>query len=64
MKLPMYTNSQSLSMAATRTFFSSTLMKISVLPVNSSAPIRITMPRPNANINPEIARMVLLLSRP
>ena len=61
---PMYTNSQSLSMAATRTFFSSTLMKISVLPVNSSAPIRITMPRPNANINPEIARMVLLLSRP
>ena len=30
----------------------------------SSAPIRITMPRPNANINPEIARMVLLLSRP
>ena len=64
MKLPMYTNSQSFSMAVTRTFFSSTLMKISVLPVNSSAPIRITMPRPKANSSPEMARMVLLLSRP
>ena len=64
MKLPMYTNSQSFSMAATRTFFSSTLMKISVLPVNSSAPVRITMPRPKANSSPEMARMVLLLSRP
>ena len=64
MKLPMYTNSQSFSMAVTRTFFSSTLMKISVLPVNSSAPMRITMPRPKANSRPETARITLLLSSP
>ena len=63
MKLPMYTNTQLRSIPLSLAFRSSTLMEMRVFPVNSSAPERITMPRPKANSRPEIMRTVLLLSR-
>lgn len=62
-KLPTYTKHQLRSIPATVAFLSSTLMEMRVLPVNSSAPVTITMPNPKANSKPETMRMVELLSR-
>ena len=49
----MYTSPQFRSIAPSVTRLSRRLMTISVLPVNSSAPVRITMPSPKANRVPE-----------
>ena len=60
MKLPMYTMIQFRSIPAIVAFLSSTEIRIRVLPVNNSAPVRITVPRPKAKRMPEIIRTVEL----
>ena len=59
-KLPRYTTTQFRSIPETVAFLSNTEIKIRVLPVNSSAPVRITVPRPKAKRMPEIIRTVEL----
>ena len=49
-------------MAATDVRLSSTLMTMSVFPVNSSAPVRITTPSPKANSTPAMIRTALALA--
>ena len=63
-KLPAYTTAQLRSMPPTVAFLSSTLMIMSVLPVNSSAPDSTTVPSPKANSTPAVMRTRLGFSSP
>ena len=56
--------SQLRSMPPTVACLSSTLMTMSVLPVNSSAPVSTTVPRPKANSTPAVMRTRLGFSNP